>query len=277
MPASATGEVAGTLLELLDGRRAQIVVVAATREYAGALEDVASAMRRLLCPVTLLSAGVAGLRAAGLDAPPPGAPPPGAAVPGPPGRPEGGLAALAVEGAPEQAGAKTALRVWGLSPLGAPVQVTSGTGALVGELAGRPALEVVTALARQHLPAGRLAGVGRRLVLAPADWSPGPAWDAPGVAVVGVDRASGAIALAGEMPGGGWVRVLARDDSAGPAELAPAVAAATAAVVSWSPAAAWAAGGGLPGAVLEVRAAGPFPSVSDCGCLPLGSACCWVG
>ena len=50
----ATGEVAGSILEQLDGVVADLVVAFVSPHHVGAFEDIAGALRRILEPATVL-------------------------------------------------------------------------------------------------------------------------------------------------------------------------------------------------------------------------------
>ncbi len=54
IPSEAVGEVLGEVLDQLDGERADLVVTFVSPHHAGALEDIAPAVRRLLEPQVLL-------------------------------------------------------------------------------------------------------------------------------------------------------------------------------------------------------------------------------
>lgn len=54
IPAHAVGEVAGSVLEQLDGEPPDLVVYFASPHFVGALEDMSAALRRLLEPAALL-------------------------------------------------------------------------------------------------------------------------------------------------------------------------------------------------------------------------------
>ncbi len=59
VPTEAVGELAGALLEGLDGERADLLVLFLSPHFAGATEDVAGALRRLLEPVVMIGGAVA--------------------------------------------------------------------------------------------------------------------------------------------------------------------------------------------------------------------------
>lgn len=56
LPTHATGEVVGDVLEQLGGRRPELAVLFVTRPHLGVLEDIASSVRAMLDPGTLLAA-----------------------------------------------------------------------------------------------------------------------------------------------------------------------------------------------------------------------------
>ena len=120
--ATATGEVAGALLEAV-GPGADQIFLYASRHHTGTLEDVVGAVRSILGPGTLTTATsdvvIAGTQVVD-DGP--------------------ALAALAVRVRP---GATTAIAVPGCRPIGEPMIVTAAEGDLLVDLASEPALPVL--------------------------------------------------------------------------------------------------------------------------------------
>jgi small ligand-binding sensory domain FIST len=120
--ATATGEVAGALLEAV-GPGADQVFLYASRHHTGTLEDVVGAVRSILGPDTLTTATtdvvIAGSQVVD-DGP--------------------ALAALAVRVRP---GATTTIAVPGCRPIGEPMIVTAAEGDLLVDLASEPALPVL--------------------------------------------------------------------------------------------------------------------------------------
>lgn len=120
--ATATGEVAGALLEAVGTGAAQVLVFA-TPHHGGALEDVVTALRSILAPgavATSTSPVVIGAGEAVDDGP--------------------GLAAFAAH---QPTGAALAVEVAGCRPIGDPMVVTEVDGDLVAGLASEPALAVL--------------------------------------------------------------------------------------------------------------------------------------
>jgi small ligand-binding sensory domain FIST len=101
----------------------------------------------------------------------------------------------------------------GCRPIGSPMVVTSGEGAIVRELAGRPALERVQAVLGA-LPPGELAlarqglHIGRVIDEHKADFGRG---DFLVRNVLGADKEAGAVAVGGEVELGATVQLHVRD------------------------------------------------------------------
>jgi small ligand-binding sensory domain FIST len=66
-PAEAVGEVAGQILERLDGARPDLLVCFASPQHAGAFEDVAGGLRKLLEPAAMVGCSAVGVAGGGLE------------------------------------------------------------------------------------------------------------------------------------------------------------------------------------------------------------------
>ncbi len=215
VPATATGETVGECIEAL-ATRPDLVIVAARPGHRGALEDVTAAVRRLLGADVVLGmvSEVIGTRSVLVDRGPGLALWAGAvgrvrplfewdAAGGPPRlvlthpSPTGPTVAVDLDGQ-VWAGAPSSVvggaevdsdwalaTIDGLADVGPPMRVTDAGGVTVRTLDGRPAIEAVTAVARQHLPADDLRRLSPELRLRAATGVP---WH-----LQGVDAATGAV------------------------------------------------------------------------------------
>jgi small ligand-binding sensory domain FIST len=214
--ATATGEVAGALLEAVGPGADQLFLVA-SRHHTGTLEDVVAAIRSILGPEALTTerSDIVICGAQVVDDGP-------------------ALAALAVTGsAPPQA-----LAAPGCRPIGRPLVVTAAEGDLVADLASEPALAVLQRTVDGLDPAERALAAGglhlgvvldeHRDRLGPGDFA---------VRSIRGSVGASALALDAEVQVGATVQFLVADPGTARAELRRAVAgrAATAAVLRVSP------------------------------------------